>query len=115
MHYFALPIVELPEARTSKIATRRDLTRPRSEADRGSIFPHAGAAEDCLQEECSVDTVQMLVGQLKNREQELAKKGRIVGARCPRSDFYASCTPIAAASSLRRRQRRWRWIDTRAG
>ena len=47
------------------------------------------AAEDCLQEECSVDTVQMLVGQLKNREQELAKKGRIVGARCPRSDFYA--------------------------
>ena len=73
------------------------------------------AAEDCLQEECSVDTVQMLVGQLKNREQELAKKGRIVGARCPRSDFYASCTPIAAASSLRRRQRRWRWIDTRAG
>ena len=36
------------------------------------------AAEDCLQEECSVDTVQMLVGQLKNREQELAKKGRIV-------------------------------------
>ena len=73
------------------------------------------AAEDCLQEECSVDTVQMLVGQLKNREQELAKKGRIVGARCPRSDFYASCTPIAAASSLRRRQRRWRWLDTRAG
>ena len=75
------------------------------------------AAEDCLQEECSVDTVQMLVGQLKNREQELAKKGRIVGARCPRSDFYASCTPIAAVSSLRRRQRRWRWrwIDTRAG
>ena len=73
------------------------------------------AAEDCLQEECSVDTVQMLVGQLKTREQELAKKGRIVGARCPRSDFYASCTPIAAASSLRRRQRRWRWIDTRAG
>ena len=64
------------------------------------------AAEDCLQEECSVDTVQMLVGQLKTREQELAKKGRIVGARCPRSDFYASCTPIAAASSLRRRQRR---------
>ena len=39
------------------------------------------AAEDCLQEECSVDTVQMLVGQLKNREQELAKKGRIVAAR----------------------------------
>ena len=73
------------------------------------------AAEDCLQEECSVDTVQMLVGQLKNREQELAKKGRIVGARCPRSDFYASCTPIAAASSLRRRQRRCRWLDTRAG
>ena len=73
------------------------------------------AAEDCLQEECSVDTVQMLVGQLKNREQELAKKGRIVGARCPRSDFYASCTPIAAASSLRRRQRRWRWLDARAG
>ena len=73
------------------------------------------AAEDCLQEECSVDTVQMLVGQLKTREQELAKKGRIVGARCPRSDFYASCTPIAAASSLRRRQRRWRWLDTRAG
>ena len=73
------------------------------------------AAEDCLQEECSVDTVQMLVGQLKNREQELAKKGRIVGARCPRSDFYASCTPIAAVSSLRRRQRRWRWLDTRAG
>ena len=73
------------------------------------------AAEDCLQEECSVDTVQMLVGQLKNREQELAKKGRIVGARCPRSDVYASCTPIAAASSLRRRQRRWRWRDTRAG
>ena len=73
------------------------------------------AAEDCLQEECSVDTVQMLVGQLKNREQELAKKGRIVGARCPRSDFYASCTPIAAASSLRRRQRRRRWLDTRAG
>ena len=36
------------------------------------------AAEDCLQEECSVDTVQMLVGQLKTREQELAKKGRIV-------------------------------------
>ena len=64
------------------------------------------AAEDCLQEECSVDRVQMLVGQLKTREQELAKKGRIVGARCPRSDFYASCTPIAAASSLRRRQRR---------
>ena len=59
--------------------------------------------------------VQMLVGQLKTREQELAKKGRIVGARCPRSDFYASCTPIAAASSLRRRQRRWRWLDTRAG
>ena len=58
------------------------------------------AAEDCLQEECSVDTVQMLVGQLKTREQELAKKGRIVGARCPRSDFYASCTPIAAASSF---------------
>ena len=73
------------------------------------------AAEDCLAEECSVDTVQMLVGQLKNREQELAKKGRIVGARCPRSDFYASCTPIAAASSLRRRQRRWRWLDARAG
>ena len=73
------------------------------------------AAEDCLQEECSVDTVQMLVGQLKTREQELAKKGRIVGARCPRSDFYASCTPIAAASSLRRRQRRCRWLDTRAG
>ena len=73
------------------------------------------AAEDCLQEECSVDTVQMLVGQLKNREQELAKKGRIVGARCPRSDFYASCTPIAAASSLRRRQRRCRWLATRAG
>ena len=73
------------------------------------------AAEDCLQEECSVDTVQMLVGELKNREQELAKKGRIVGARCPRSDFYASCTPIAAASSLRRRQRRCRWLDTRAG
>ena len=73
------------------------------------------AAEDCLQEECSVDTVQMLVGQLKNREQELAKKGRIVGARCPRSDFYASCTRIAAASSLRRRQRRCRWLDTRAG
>ena len=73
------------------------------------------AAEDCLQEECSVDTVQMLVGQLKTREQELAKKGRIVGARCPRSDFYASCTLIAAASSLRRRQRRWRWLDTRAG
>jgi len=45
------------------------------------------AAEDCLQEECSVDTVQMLVGQLKNREQELAKKGRIVGARCPRSEI----------------------------
>ena len=114
MHYFALPIVELPEARTSKIATRRDLTRPCSEAKIGSIS-HTGAAEDCLQEECSVDTVQMLVGQLKTREQELAKKGRIVGARCPRSDFYASCTPIAAASSLRRRQRRWRWIDTRAG
>ena len=73
------------------------------------------AAEDCLQEECSVDTVQMLVGQLKTREQELAKKGRIVGARCPRSDFYASCTPIAAASSLRRRQRRCRWLDNRAG
>ena len=72
---------------------------------------YAGAAEDCLAEECSVDTVQMLVGQLKNREQELAKKGRIVGARCPRSDFYAS-TPIAAASSLRRRKRRWRWFDT---
>ena len=31
-----------------------------------------------MQEECSVDTVQMLVGQLKTREQELAKKGRIV-------------------------------------
>ena len=108
MDYFEVPIVELPEARTSKI---RDLTRPRSE-DR---FSYAGAAEDCLQEECSVDTVQMLVGQLKTREQELAKKGRIVGARCPRSDFYASCTPIAAASSLRRRQRRWRWLDTRAG
>ena len=45
------------------------------------------AAEDCLQEECSVDTVQMLVGQLKTREQELAKKGRIVGARCPRSEI----------------------------
>ena len=71
MDYFEVPIVELPEARTSKI---RDLTRPRSE-DR---FSYAGAAEDCLQEECSVDTVQMLVGQLKTREQELAKKGRIV-------------------------------------
>ena len=52
-----------------------------------------------MQEECSVDTVQMLVGQLKTREQELAKKGRIVGARCPRSDFYASCTPIAFLAS----------------
>ena len=31
-----------------------------------------------MQEECSVDTVQMLVGQLKTREQKLAKKGRIV-------------------------------------
>ena len=71
LDYFEVPIVELPEARTSKI---RDLTRPRSE-DR---FSYAGAAEDCLQEECSVDTVQMLVGQLKTREQELAKKGRIV-------------------------------------
>ena len=67
LNYFALPIVELPEAQTSKIATRHDLTRPRSEANRGPI-PHAGAAEDCLQEECSVDTVQMLVGQLKTRE-----------------------------------------------
>ena len=72
--YFAPPIVELPEARTSKIATRRDLTPE-------NRFLHAGAAEDCLQEECSVDTVQMLVGQLKTREQELAKKGRIVAAR----------------------------------
>ena len=89
------------------MATRRHPTRQ-------NRF-RTGAAEDCLQEECSVDTVQMLVGQLKTREQELAKKGRIVGARCPRSDFYASCTPIAAASSLRRRQRRWRWLDTRAG
>ena len=60
--------------RTSKIATRRKLDATRSEAK----FPRAGAAEDCLQEECSVDTVQMLVGQLKTREQELAKKGRIV-------------------------------------
>ena len=41
-----------------------------------------------MQEECSVDTVQMLVGQLKTREQELAKKGRIVDYE-PRSDFYA--------------------------
>ena len=70
MDYVALPIVELPEARTSKIATRRHPTRQ-------NRF-RTGAAEDCLQEECSVDTVQMLVGQLKTREQELAKKGRIV-------------------------------------
>ena len=61
-----------------------------------------------MQEECSVDTVQMLVGQLKTREQELAKKGRIVdyereaalagvrtmihdleGAEAASCDFYA--------------------------
>ena len=74
LSYVAPPIVELPETPDIKDS---DLTRPRSEANRGPIS-HAGAAEDCLQEECSVDTVQMLVGQLKTREQELAKKGRIV-------------------------------------
>ena len=109
MDYFEVPIVELPEARTSKI---RDLTRPRSE-DR---FSYAGAAEDCLQEECSVDTVQMLVGQLKTREQELAKKGRIVdyereaalaGVRTMIHDLEGA----DAASSLFSRHRRgggWR-------
>ena len=53
---------------------RPDATR----RHRALRIDYAGAAEDCLQEECSVDTVQMLVGQLKTREQELAKKGRIV-------------------------------------
>ncbi len=116
LDYFALPIVELPKARTSKIATQRDLTRPRSEANRGPI-PHAGAAEDCLQEECSVDTVQMLIGQLKTREQELAKKGRIVdyereaalaGVRTMIHDLEG---PVRRAASFLRREARRRRRD----
>ena len=56
LDYFALPIVDLAEAPDMKVSDPTQLDAARSEANRGSIS-HAGAAEDCLQEECSVDTV----------------------------------------------------------
>lgn len=36
------------------------------------------AATQCLEEECSVDAVDMLLSQLRKQETELSKKGRIV-------------------------------------
>ena len=70
-----------------------------------------------MQEECSVDTVQMLVGQLKTREQELAKKGRIVdyereaalaGVRTMIHDLEG---PVRRAASFLRREARRRRHD----
>jgi hypothetical protein len=50
----------------------------RAANDRTLIGTPAGAAAECLDEECSVDYVDMLMTQLKSREQELSKTGRIV-------------------------------------
>ena len=67
-----------------------------------------------MQEECSVDTVQMLVGQLKTREPELAKKGRIVDYE--REAALAGVrTMIQDLEGAKRRPRDFHAIDAAGG